>query len=375
MGAWNKRDDMLVHSLEPYNAEPAPAAVAGQPITPLDTFYSRNHGAIPVLDPATWHLAVDGLVDHPLQLSLTDLRNRFEQHTVTATLLCAGNRRAELMAVRDIPGQTPWRSAAISTARWTGARLRDVLDAAGLHPDARHVAFTAADLITTLDPPGPFGGSIPAGKATAGEVLLAWQMNDDPLPAVHGGPVRVVVPGYIGARSIKWVHRITAQQQPSGNHFQTADYRLLPPDADPGTTPPGDGLSLGAAALNAAILTPADGTALTAGTHTVSGYAIPGEHRRIARVDVSADAGRTWQQAVTDPAPGPWAWTLWHTTVDLPPGPAEIAARAWDDAATTQPERPEPLWNPLGYLNTAWSRVHLHTHPARGSRPAGPGRG
>ncbi|WP_432994858.1 sulfite oxidase [Dactylosporangium sp. CA-233914] len=359
MGTWNKRDDMLVHSLDPYNAEPSPDALAGQPITPVDTFYSRNHGHVPTLDPATWRLTVDGLVARPLELSLADLREKFEPHTVTATLCCAGNRRAELMAVRDIPGQTPWRSAAVSTARWSGARLRDVLAAAGPHHDARHVAFTGADHATSLDPPQPFGGSIPAAKATAAEVLLAWRMNDEPLPAVHGGPVRVIVPGYIGARSVKWLQRVTARREPSANHFQALDYRLLPADADPAATPPGAGLALGVAALNAAVLTPAPGAPLTPGTHTVHGYALAGEHRAVTRVDVSTDGGTTWRQAVLDPPAGPWAWTLWHALIHLPPGPAEIVARAWDDSAATQPEHPDALWNPLGYLNTAWSRVDV----------------
>ncbi|MFG2043643.1 sulfite oxidase [Dactylosporangium sp. NPDC048998] len=359
MGAWNKRDDMLIHTAEPFNAEPPPAALAGHPITPTDTFYSRNHGNIPRIDPATWRLSVDGLVERPLELSLADLQSRFEHHTVVATLVCAGNRRGELMAVRDIPGQTPWRSAAISTARWTGVRLRDVLTAAGLRGEAHHIAFTAADRATGIDPPQTFGGSIPADKATAGEVLLAWRMNDEPLPVAHGAPVRVVVPGYVGARSVKWVERITAQPHPSSSYFQALDYRILTAETDPDRAPAGSGLSLGVAALNSAILTPSEGSHVLAGPNVVTGYATAGEHRAVARVDVSADGGKTWRVADIEPSPGPWAWALWHATVNLPPGRVEITARAWDTSAATQPEHPEPLWNPLGYLNTSWSNVRL----------------
>lgn len=250
---WGKRDDMVVHQTEPFNAEPPPAALAG-PLTLADAFYSRNHGSIPQIDRSTWRLRVDGLVHRELDLVLADLQERFQPRTEVATLACAGNRRAGLMAVRDIPGQTPWGPAAISTAEWTGVRLADVLAAAGPTPGAAHIAFTAPDVSQVADPPQPFGGSIPLRKALSDEVLLAWSMNGQPLPAAHGGPVRVVVPGYIGARSVKWVQSITALAQPSDNYFQAADYRLLPPDADP--TRPGQGFALGPVALTSAILSP-----------------------------------------------------------------------------------------------------------------------
>ncbi|MFC4996236.1 sulfite oxidase [Dactylosporangium cerinum] len=359
MGQWAKRDDTIVHQEDPYNAEPTPAALNHRPVTPLDTFYSRNHGPIQQLDPHTWRLDVDGLVDRPLTLSLADLRQRFAQHSVVATLQCAGNRRAELSTVRPIPGQTLWGPAAISTAEWTGAALADVLGAAGLHQRGRHVAFVEADATARPDGVALFGGSIPMAKATAGEVLLAWQMNGVPLPVVHGAPVRVVVPGYIGARSVKWLRRITVQEHCSDNYFQAGDYRLLPADADPAEAAAGHGLPLGVAALNAAILTPDQGQSLPAGPVRVSGYACAGEDREVARVDVSVDGGQRWRQADLGTAPGPWAWRLWQLVVDLAPGPVKITARAWDSSATCQPERPEHLWNPLGYMNTAWSRVNV----------------
>jgi sulfite oxidase len=353
---WNKRDDMVVHGQEPFNAEPPPSALAGQALTPVKAFYSRNHGPIPDLAPATWRLRVDGLVGRQLVLSLADLQQRFRTRTEVATLVCAGDRRAELMTVRPIPGQVRWGPATISTAEWTGASLADVLATAGPGPGVAHVAFTAQDVSPSVDPPQPYGSSIPAPKACSGEVLLAWAMNGRPLPRVHGGPVRVVVPGYIGARSVKWVRRITAQAQPSDSYFQAEDYRLLPADTEPA---PGRGISLGRLNLTSAILSPDDGAGLPAGPIDVTGYALAGESRTVARVDVSLDDGQTWTQAAVGDPPSPWAWQLWHTTLELPSGPAEITARAWDDTGATQPELPASVWNPAGYNNNSWSRIRV----------------
>lgn len=359
MGLWGKRDDMVVHEAEPYNAEPAPGALADRMLTPIDTFYGRNHGPIPQLDPSTWRLRVDGLVERALNLSLDDLRQHFEARTLVATLQCAGNRRAGLIAVRDIPGEDPWGPAATSTAQWTGVSLAEVLAAAGVSPDAAHVAFAAPDVSQLATPPQPYGSSIPVKKALAGEVLLAWAMNSSPLPAPHGAPVRVVVPGYVGARSVKWVQGITAQQHPSDNYFQATAYRLLPAEADPSAAGPGDGLSLGPVALNTDILRPDDGAAVPAGRTEVTGYAFAGGDRGVARVDVSLDGGRNWVQADLDEQINTWSWRLWRTTLDLPAGQAEITARAWDTSGAAQPESPEHLWNPKGYINNSWARIRL----------------
>jgi sulfite oxidase len=353
---WGKRDDMVVHDQEPFNAEPPPAALAGSPLTPIEAFYSRNHGPFPELDPGGWRLCIDGLVERELVLSLADLRECFERRTEVATLECAGNRRAELLAVRPIPGQVPWGPATISTAAWTGVSLADVLAETGPGAAASHVAFTAPDLSPRVDPPEPYGSSIPLPKARSGEVLLAWEMNGEPLPRIHGGPVRVVVPGYIGARSVKWVQRITVQDRPSENYFQAQDYRLLPPDAEPG---PGRGLSLGPLAMTSGILSPDDGHRVPPGPRDVIGYAFAAAGRRVVRVDVSLDGGRTWSQAAVDEPASPWAWQLWHTTLDLPVGPAEITARAWDDSGATQPESPASTWNPAGYDNTSWPHIRV----------------
>jgi len=208
-GLWGKRDDMIVHEADPYNAEPSRGALADRMLTPIDSFYGRNHGPIPIIDPQAWRLRVGGLVEHDLELSLGDLRGQFAHRTLTVTLQCAGNRGSGLIKVQDIPGEAPWGPGATSTAEWTGVSLAEVLRAVRPREEAAHVAFAAPDISQIADPPQSYGGSVPRAKALAGEVLLAWAMNGQPLPPVHAGAVRVVVPGYIGARSVKWVERIT----------------------------------------------------------------------------------------------------------------------------------------------------------------------
>ena len=357
--AWGKRGDMIVHSSGPLNAEPPRAALAEYELTGADVFYVRNHGPVPDVGPRAWQLRVAGLVTRPLELSLAELRRGFARHDVVAALQCAGNRRAGLMRVRDIPGEEPWGPCAVGNARWTGVRLGDVLAAAGISPGAEHVAFAAPDVSDLASPPQPFGVSVPLAKAMRGEVLLAWAMNDQPLARVHGAPVRLVVPGYIGARSVKWIEQVTLQAEPSCSYFQATAYRLLPADADMSAAGPGMGLPLGPLAVNADILTPDGQRRVPAGPVTVTGYAVAGDDRLVARVDVSADGGLSWVQARLDPGLSPWSWRRWRATLRLPPGHAEITARAWDNAAGVQPESEAQLWNPKGYANTAWARLSL----------------
>jgi sulfite oxidase len=356
------RGDMIMHTAEPLNAEPPRAVLGETDLTGADTFYVRNHGPIPDIQPDAWRLRVGGLVDRPLELSLASLQDGFARHDVVAVLECAGNRRSGLMKVRDVPGQEPWGPGAVGNARWTGARLADVLDAAGIVAGAEHVAFQAPDVSPLALPPQPFGASIPLGKALSDEVLLAYAMNGLPLSRVHGAPVRMVVPGYIGARSVKWVEQITVQAEPSANFFQV-DYRLLPPEANPARARPGDGFTLGPLAVNAAILTPEDGATVPVGPVTVAGYALAGDDRRVARVDISADGGRSWHQASLEKELSPWSWRRWHATLDLPAGQTDVTVRAWDNGANLQPENEADLWNPKGYINNARARLRLNVAP------------
>jgi sulfite oxidase len=311
---------------------------------------------VPEIDPAAWRLRVGGLVDRELELSLNTLRRAFREHEVTATLQCAGNRRAGLMAIRDIAGEAPWGPGATGTATWTGVALADVLALAGPLPDAAHVGFAGADLCPEAKPAQEFGGSIPLDKACRPEVVLAWSMNGEPLTAVHGRPLRVIVPGYIGARSVKWLERIEVRAKPWRGYFQHVVYRLLPEDHAPG---PGVGMPLGLIALNADVLSPAHGSTVVAGPVEVRGYAFAGGERHVARVDVSLNGGATWAQAELLEDLGRWAWRLWRITLDLAPGEHDIVARAWDSSAATQPEDEAALWNPKGYVNNARPRIHV----------------
>ena len=357
---WGKRGDFIVRDQSPFNAEPPASVLADGEITALDAFYCRNHGPFPDIAPEQWRLTVDGMVDESLTVTYEQLTTRFAAHSVVATLACAGNRRAELLKVRPIPGKDAWAHGAISTAEWRGARLADVLDAAGAHhDDGLHVAFSAPDVAPEAVPVQSYGSSIPLSKAISEEVLLAWEMNSEPLPRVHGGPVRVVVPGYIGARSVKWVTAIIVQPVPSENYFQALDYRILPADADADTAAPGEGISLSSLPLNCDILVPGDDDEVPAGPLTIHGWAMAGDGRGIGRVDVSLDEGRTWRQADLQPVVSRWAWRLWSLTVEARPGPLSLTARAWDDTGVTQPESPASLWNPRGYQNNAWANVEL----------------
>jgi sulfite oxidase len=171
--------------------------------------------------------------------------------------------------------------------------------------------------------------------------------------------VRVLVPGYFGARSVKWVTAVIVQAGPSQNYFQAHDYRILPPDADADTSPAGEGISLSSLVLNCDVLYPTDGDRIPAGALTIRGYGIVGDGRAVERVDVSLDDGLTWQQADLHPAPSQWSWRPWSLTVDVEPGPVQVTARAWDDTGAVQPESPASVWNPRGYGNNAWARVEF----------------
>ena len=350
-----KHPDLVVWSDDPFNAETPLELLARSDVTPTELFYVRNHGRVPELDRASYRLSVEGMVGNPLTFSLDELAGSFAQTTVGATLLCAGNRRRELAAVRPIPGEMPWGAGAIGNATWTGVRLRDVLLAAEVETGARHVAFTGLD--EAEGERGSFGGSIPLEKATSGDVVLAFGMNGEPLPPLHGFPLRVVVPGYIGARSVKWLSTITVQDGPSSNYFHARAYRLLAPEGAVQGRASGASLPLGELSVTSTLSRVGDGG--PPGKIVAEGYALAGGTRTVERVDVSLDEGKTWALAQLGAPARPGSWRLWRSELDDDDAATSVVVRAWDSAANTQPEEAANIWNPKGYVNNAWHRVRL----------------
>ena len=341
------------------NAGPPIDLLAKEFVTPTELFFVRNHAGIPDVDVDSFRLTVDGMVSNPLSLSIDELKGKFEWKTLTVTLQCAGNRRKEMVAYRAIDDGLEWGIEAIGTAEWGGVMLKDVLAAAGVDKNALHVAFLGLDKIGAGEDAPGFGGSIQMSKALGAEVMLAMEMNGEPLPAPHGAPVRMVVPGYVGARSVKWLHKITVQNEPSDNKFQQIGYKLFPPSISAKTVDYGQGMMLTKLPVNSVIVRPQDRSLLKAGKVVVEGYAMSDGEHEISWIDVSADGGQTWQRADFLGEPQLWTWQLWRTEFELGQGQHELIVRAWDTAANSQPETIASVWNFKGYVNNAWHRVHI----------------
>jgi sulfite oxidase len=351
---FDKSPSFVVYDPDPLNGGAPPAEAAAAPHTPLDLFFVRNHGPVPDLDPAAFRLRIEGRVRRPLELGLADLAASTERITVPAVLQCAGFRRQELIAVAPIAaGELPWGEEPTGSAQWSGFRLADLLAAAGPEDGAAHVAFLGLDRCAVDGGETAFGGSIPLDKALSPEVLLADTMNGQPLPAVHGGPLRVMVPGYIGARSVKWVSRIEVRDAPSENHYQAKAYRWLP---DAATTVEAAEM-LGELWVNTLVTSPAAGDSVPAGEVTVAGWSLAADG--VARVEVSGDGGATWVAAELAAEQSPWDWRPWHARLDLSPGAHTLVARAFDRANRTQPATAAERWNRKGYMNNAWHRVAI----------------
>lgn len=366
MIATDKHASLLIHTTSPLNAEPPLDALREHFITPPDLLYVRNHGEIPEIDANTYRLRITGMVDHELEFSLDTLQKKFPKRSVMATLQCAGNRRDQLIEVAPVPGEVPWQSGAIGNEVWSGVPLCEILKAAGVKPEALFVEFMGGDDVFRNGENVGFGASIPIYKAWSSEVLLAYEMNGKPLQPTHGFPLRAVVPGYIGARSVKWLRQINLQKTPSKNYFQDHAYRLFPADANADNVDWNSGLQLSELSVNCVITTPQAGEALSGETFTVKGYAMSGGGRQITRVDVSLNGGKTWVTATITQGDERWAWAFWEVTLnpfqfndEVHEEALEIIARAFDSAANTQPEDPRYIWNFKGYMNNAWHRVSV----------------
>ncbi|KKY33609.1 putative nitrate reductase [Diaporthe ampelina] len=384
-------------------------------ITTKDLHYVRNHGAVPLVhdeDILDWGFTVEGLVENPLTLTLRDLLADFEQVTYPVTLVCAGNRRKEQNVVRKTKGFS-WGPAGLSTALWTGvpldvllARARPILRG---NKRARYVCFEGADKL----PNGYYGTSIKLNWATdpSRGVLVAHGMNGEVLPPDHGKPLRIVIPGQIGGRSVKWLRRIVVTEAPSDNWYHIYDNRVLPTtispeeSADLPDTWKDERYAIYDLNANSAVARPAHGERVAvddaagdpAKTFKFQGYAYAGGGRRVTRVELTLDRGRSWRLAdVSYPedeyrlAPegemlfggrldvgwreSCFCWCFWSLEIPLADlagdgasgSTGDVMVRAMDDAMMVQPR--DMYWSVLGMMNNPWFRVVVHRDEAGGLR-------
>ena len=302
-----------------------------------------------MVDPASWRLSIGGRVRREVSLSLEDLRAR-PSVTHAVTLECAGNGRARL-APRPI--SQPWLLEAVGTAEWTGVPLRGLLEEAGVDDGAVEVLFRGLDRGFEGDRVQHYERSLALADAQRDEVLLAYAMNGQPLLPQHGSPLRLVVPGWYGMTSVKWLDRITLLDRPFEGYQQMRSYRLR-------QTPDEVGEPLSRMLPRSLMVPPGvpefatRERRLEPGPVTVRGRAWSGQGE-IARVEVSADGGAGWGDARLGPAPSPWAWRAWEWEWDAQPGEHELCCRATDGAGNAQPL--EAAWNLGGYVNNEVQRV------------------
>nr|CAI5859725.1 unnamed protein product [Callosobruchus analis] len=324
-------------SVKPFNAECPPSLLVENFITPNELFYVRNHLPVPNIDAKQYRLEieVEG-VKRKVSLSLDDLK-KMPKKTITATIMCAGNRRSEMVKVKPVKGLN-WGPAAVGTATWTGVPLHDVLKKAGLDrfdDKYKHVQFEAEDVDVTGK---NYGASIPIWKAVdeRGDVLLAYEMNGSPLPRDHGYPVRVIVPGVVGARNVKWLSKIVVSEHESTSHWQQNDYKGFSPCTDWESADFTKSPAIQELPVTSAICKPCDGdtVGIVDGKIFVKGYAWSGGGQKIIRVDVSADDGKTWHVANVDAQdssdpPRHWSWTLWSLNIPVDQNSKTVSNCYW----------------------------------------------
>ena len=352
--------DMLVHGRVPHNAETRLAQLIESWITPNERFYIRSHAPAPKIKVEDFQLSVEGMVERPLQIGLDQLQNEFPKQTSVVTMTCAGNRRSEHSLVKTVGG-VPWQAGAIGNAEWAGARLSDLLQAAGIKRGAKHVWFEGLDEIKRPGGVIPFGASIPLEKALSDSesmpgALAAYEMHGKPLSPDHGFPLRTVVPGYIGARGVKWLGKIVLRDRPSPNHYVAKAYKLVTDGTDDewSGAPPIESF-----VINSVTCVPMTGTGLRPGKVTARGYALaPGlAGRTVTKVELSTDGGQVWTQASFTTTARPFCWRLWKAELDVSLETSELVVRATDSAGNLQPE--SVAWNLKGYLFNAWHRTQV----------------
>jgi DMSO/TMAO reductase YedYZ molybdopterin-dependent catalytic subunit len=324
---------MIIREKEPANLE-MPFSMLDGFITPNEQFYVRNHFPIPQIDVRDWRLKIEGAVERPVELSYENI-TQMKTRTVASTLECAGNSRVFL--VPKVKG-TQWQLGAVGNAEWTGIPLGDLLRQAGIMSDAVDAILEGADSGMIEEPPRPtgkihFARSLPKAKAMD-DVLLAFEMNGEPLSASHGFPLRAIVPGWYAVASIKWLQRIIVTDAPFNGYYQTVDYAYWQRGDRGPTLAPIDEMQ-----VKAEIARPAMSEIVRAGSsYCVTGAAWTAD-AEIAKVELSTDGGASWQEVKLTGEPVRNAWRLWEFDWKTPSqlGKYILMARAIDSRGRMQP--------------------------------------
>jgi len=323
-------------------------------ITPNDRFFVRSHFGPPSPESLKdWQLHVEGDVQHTLALSLADLQS-LEEVTAPVVVQCSGNGRAFFDP--KVPG-AQWEKGAVGNAKWTGVRLADVLKRAGLGAKAKHVQLVGAD--RPVLPTVPlFIRSIPIAKAMHPATLLAYQMNGEPLPLLHGAPLRLIVPGWAGDACVKWLTHLNLQEREAEGYYMQTAYRMPRQPVNPGATVnPSDMAPVEQMVVKSLIARPLDGSTISSRDVQVEGVAWTGE-AEVVRVDISTDDGDTWREAELVGERVSYAWRQWrYAWQGAKPGAYTVLSRATDSLGHTQPM--VTSWNPGGFLWNAVDRVRV----------------
>ncbi len=341
---------MILHNDRPEDLE-TPVGYFDSWITPVDAFFVRQHIPRPApIDTATYRLTVNGLVSKPLELTFADLE-KLPQRAVPATIECTGNGRG--FFTPKVPG-VQWKRGAIGTAEWAGPAVADVLKLAGVSSQAGFLESDGADTGVAKTP--DFIRAIPMKKALHPATILALKMNGQPIPDIHGFPVRLIVPGWDGTSSVKWLIRLSATAERNNGFFMNPAYRFPKYAVAPGSPANAAELEvIESMPVKSSITAPEDGSKVALGPLAIRGFAWAGE-QSIERVEVSTDGGSRWHDAQLSSPKLPFAWRLFHFEWR----PAErgyytILSRATDSAGNVQPM--VATWNPSGYLWNAIDRV------------------
>jgi sulfite oxidase len=319
-------------------------------ITPNDEFFVRHHSPAEAPSPRVWSLVIDGKVSRPLRLSLEEVK-RLPATTATCVLECAGNGRSLYRPA--VPG-LPWGRGAVGNALWTGVRVRDLLEKAGLKAGARHLHTSGTDEPSVGE--APFLRSIELEKALAA-AIVAWEMNGEPLPALHGAPARLVVPGWAGDHWMKWLARLSVRAEEQSGYFMDQEYRYPVRPAVPGVAIDPAKMRPITDLFVKSIITTAPARARVGVGEAIHGFAFSGAPD-VVKVELSDDDGSTWKAADLDPRHDPYAWRLWSFRWTAKrPGRVRMSARATDSRGSVQPR--DAVWNPGGFLHNGWHSVEV----------------